>query len=100
MKHSNVAIFIPHVGCPHLCSFCNQRNISGEKSIPTGEDVQLCIRARLTEMKRNMAVIAAEIYYDNQVCSSADITYYCFTKEQSASQFYLTSCDLEEDSIN
>ena len=23
-------IFIPHAGCPHLCSFCNQRTISGE----------------------------------------------------------------------
>ncbi len=46
MKHSNVAIFIPHVGCPHLCSFCNQRNISGENSIPTGEDVKnICFSA-------------------------------------------------------
>lgn len=23
-------IFIPHAGCPHQCSFCNQRTISGE----------------------------------------------------------------------
>jgi len=46
MKHSNISIFIPHMGCPHLCSFCNQRNISGEKNIPMGEDVRkICLSA-------------------------------------------------------
>lgn len=35
MKHSNIAVFIPHVGCPHQCSFCNQKTISGIKSAPT-----------------------------------------------------------------
>lgn len=23
-------VFIPHLGCPHQCVFCNQRTISGE----------------------------------------------------------------------
>jgi hypothetical protein len=64
--------------------------------IPTGEDVQLIIRSRLTEMKRNMAVIAAEIIHENRVCSSAEMTYYCFTKEQSEQIFHLSSCELDE----
>jgi len=29
-KHINVPIFIPHVGCPNDCIFCNQRKISGK----------------------------------------------------------------------
>ena len=29
MRHCNVPIFIPHMGCPHQCVFCNQRSISG-----------------------------------------------------------------------
>lgn len=29
-KHINVPIFIPHVGCPNDCVFCNQRKISGK----------------------------------------------------------------------
>ena len=33
----NIAIFVPHSGCPQQCSFCNQRTISGTMSIPTGE---------------------------------------------------------------
>ncbi len=29
-KHINIPIFIPHVGCPNACVFCNQRTISGK----------------------------------------------------------------------
>lgn len=32
MKHINIPIFIPHLGCPNDCAFCNQRSISGKKS--------------------------------------------------------------------
>ena len=32
MKHINIPIFIPHLGCPHDCVFCNQRIISGKKN--------------------------------------------------------------------
>ena len=32
MKHINIPIFIPHLGCPNDCAFCNQRSISGTKS--------------------------------------------------------------------
>lgn len=28
-KHANIPIFIPHLGCPNQCIFCNQRAISG-----------------------------------------------------------------------
>lgn len=38
-KNANVAIFVPHAGCPHQCVFCDQRSISGHSSVPTGEEV-------------------------------------------------------------
>ena len=28
-KHVNIPIFVPHMGCPHACVFCNQKTISG-----------------------------------------------------------------------
>ena len=28
-RHANIPIFIPHLGCPNDCVFCNQRTISG-----------------------------------------------------------------------
>ena len=38
MTHGNIAIFIPHMGCPHACSFCDQRSISGTPQPVTPED--------------------------------------------------------------
>lgn len=32
MRHVNIPIFIPHLGCPNMCVFCNQRSISGRLS--------------------------------------------------------------------
>ncbi len=32
MRHINIPVFIPHLGCPHTCVFCNQRTISGHGS--------------------------------------------------------------------
>lgn len=32
MAHKNIPIFIPHIGCPNTCVFCNQRSISGRIS--------------------------------------------------------------------
>ena len=39
MKHSNISVFIPHMGCPNCCSFCNQRTISSTVKAPTAEEV-------------------------------------------------------------
>ncbi|MGN0586353.1 MAG: elongator complex protein 3 [Oscillospiraceae bacterium] len=39
-KHSNISIFIPHMGCPNQCSFCNQRTISSTVSAPSAENVR------------------------------------------------------------
>lgn len=30
--HVNIPVFIPHLGCPNMCVFCNQRAISGVPS--------------------------------------------------------------------
>lgn len=40
MKHANVSIFVPHIGCPHACSFCDQKTITGTAAAPTAEDVR------------------------------------------------------------
>lgn len=39
MKHTSVALFVPHKGCPHQCSFCNQKSISGQTKSITADDV-------------------------------------------------------------
>ncbi len=39
MKHTNIAVFVPHNGCPQQCSFCNQRTISGKAFQPKAADI-------------------------------------------------------------
>lgn len=53
MKHSNVAIFVPHNGCPHNCSFCNQREITGQQSQPCTRDVKEAIKTARESLKEN-----------------------------------------------
>lgn len=43
MKHVNVSLFVPHLGCPHRCVFCDQRAISGQRfPITAAEIVAAC----------------------------------------------------------
>ncbi len=51
MKHANISIFVPHIGCPHMCSFCNQHTISGTQKAPAKDDVQRICTKALSEIK-------------------------------------------------
>lgn len=44
MKHINVALFVPDEGCPHRCSFCNQKTISGKSQKLTLEDIDDAVK--------------------------------------------------------
>ncbi len=50
MKHANVAFFVPMVGCPHRCSFCDQNSITGEKGIPTPEEIDKTLKKAAKEL--------------------------------------------------
>lgn len=47
MKKGNISIFVPHLGCPSDCSFCNQKTITGQCCQPTGEDVKNAVETAL-----------------------------------------------------
>lgn len=47
LTHSNISIFVPHIGCPNKCSFCNQRYITGANKAPRAEDVDKAVAAAI-----------------------------------------------------
>ncbi|MCI6360496.1 MAG: radical SAM protein [Eubacterium coprostanoligenes] len=47
MKKGNISIFIPHLGCPQQCSFCNQKTITGNVKQPTADDVREAVEIAL-----------------------------------------------------
>ncbi len=71
-------------------------NIKYKKPIPTGKNVTIEIRGRVKEVKRMFVFIEAEIRYDGEVRSSAEMTYYTFSKDIAEKDFMFTGCELEE----
>ena len=71
-------------------------NIKYKKPIPTGKDVTIEIRGRVKEVKRMFVFIEAEIRYNGEVRSSAEMTYYTFPKDIAAKDFMFSGCDVEE----
>lgn len=47
MKKGNISIFVPHLGCPQQCSFCNQKTITGKQTQPTPQDVRNAVETAL-----------------------------------------------------
>ena len=50
-KEYIIPIFVPHLGCPQCCTFCNQRTISGEQKQVTAQDVKNTIEYYLESFK-------------------------------------------------
>lgn len=70
-------------------------NIRYRKPVPTGEHLTLELRARIKSRKRSFVEIEATLSHNGELCTSADITYYCFSQQKAREEYYFTSCDLE-----
>ena len=58
MKHINVALFVPDEGCPHRCSFCNQKTISGKTKRLEIKDIDSAVETALESADCNKGEIA------------------------------------------
>ena len=56
MKKGNISIFVPHIGCPQKCSFCNQNTITGETGAPTAQDVEAAVKTALKTPERDFEI--------------------------------------------
>ena len=61
-KQYIIPIFVPHLGCPNDCIFCNQRKISGQIKPVTENDVRDTIDFYLSNFKEKDANIEVAFY--------------------------------------
>ena len=61
-KQYIIPIFVPHLGCPNDCIFCNQRSISGQQKMITKEDIEKTIEFYLTNIKDKDAKIEVAFF--------------------------------------
>lgn len=90
MRHINIPVFIPHLGCPNNCVFCNQRTISGTRefheeeargiieralaTVPADSDVEIAFfGGSFTGIDRGLMLrllcLADEYIADGRVCT-------------------------------
>ncbi len=58
-RHYNIPIFVPHIGCTHMCSFCNQKRITGSEQDITAAKVKEMIERHLTTIPKESDVQVA-----------------------------------------
>lgn len=62
IKQYVIPIFVPHLGCPNDCVFCNQTKISGQKTNVTKDDVKKTIEYYLENIKEPEASIEVAFF--------------------------------------
>lgn len=52
-KRNIIPVFVPHLGCPNNCVFCNQRKISGSSTSATAETVKCAVVDSIGKIPEN-----------------------------------------------
>lgn len=105
MRRTNLSVFIPHAGCPHRCSFCDQRTIAGSACPPSPEEVAVL----LTEQQPRLAQsgTAAQIAFFGGSFTAVERGYMTALLETAAAfvrrfpdQYNGIRCSTRPDAIN
>jgi len=72
-KFKIIPIFVPHKGCPHQCSFCNQRHITGQLEEMTPQKAREIIEMYLTTI--DTVKFRTEIAFYGGSFTAIDIEY-------------------------
>jgi len=61
--HYIIPIFVPDLGCPHRCVFCNQKKITGREHVPTPDEVREKIAGYLETIPGGNGIIKEVAFY-------------------------------------
>lgn len=61
-KQYVIPVFVPHLGCPNDCIFCNQKSISGQTKMVTKDDLIETIEYYLSSFKENDAYVEVAFF--------------------------------------
>ncbi len=62
MKHYNIPIFVPHIGCPNDCVFCNQKKITGKSTDVSVENIKEIIEKHLKTLPNSDRTIEVAFF--------------------------------------
>lgn len=73
IKHHIIPIFVPHVGCPHDCVFCNQKKITGKSTDITSKEVDNTIKSYLETIPNSNEKLEVAFYGGSFTAIDKDI---------------------------
>ncbi|MBE6753532.1 MAG: radical SAM protein [Ruminococcaceae bacterium] len=76
-RHANIAVFVPHNGCPNQCSFCNQRTISGAAQQPTPADVAAALQEHAARLEGGAVWDRGELAFFGGSFTAIERDYMC-----------------------
>ncbi|MBS6614489.1 MAG: radical SAM protein [Anaerotruncus sp.] len=87
MRKTNISIFVPHIGCPQKCSFCNQNTITGQTKAPTAADVHETVIKALESTQAKGGYFQYEIAFFGGSFTAIEKSY--MTELLEAAYFYV-----------
>ncbi len=72
-KEYVIPIFVPNLGCPNDCTFCNQKKISGQQTNVTADDVKDTIEYYLKNFRDNNKYVEVAFFGGSFTGIDADI---------------------------
>jgi len=73
LKRTNASVFIPHLGCPHECSFCNKNAITQKENSVTRASVEEILDKHIETLRRKNAT--AQIAFFGGTFTALDSAY-------------------------